>query len=88
MGPERLQRKFLTSWVRHPRPHGRPQFTFGHSLNKTLKKCFVSSILDKDDFAMLNRNEPLKKGLNIINGDIVYKAVADAFNLNYTELNI
>jgi hypothetical protein len=31
-------------------------------LNKTLKKCFVSSILDKDDFAMLNRNEPLKKG--------------------------
>ena len=33
-------------------------------------------------------NEPLKKGLNIINGDIVYKAVADAFNLNYTELNL
>ena len=35
-----------------------------------------------------NENEPLKKGLNIINGDIVYKAVADAFDLNYTELNI
>ena len=35
-----------------------------------------------------NKNEPLKKGLNIINGDIVYKAVADAFDLNYTELNI
>ena len=33
-------------------------------------------------------NEPLKKGLNIINGDIVYKAVADAFDLNYTELNL
>lgn len=32
-------------------------------------------------------NEPLKKGLNIINGDIVYKAVADAFNLSYTKLN-
>ena len=33
-------------------------------------------------------NEPLKKGLNIINGDVVYKAVADAFDLNYTELNL
>ena len=33
-------------------------------------------------------NEPLKKGLNIINGEIVYKAVADAFDLNYTELNL
>ena len=35
-----------------------------------------------------NENKPLKKGLNIINGDIVYKSVADAFDLNYTELNI
>ena len=35
-----------------------------------------------------NENEPLKKGLNIIKGDIVYKAVAEAFDLNYTELNI
>ena len=35
-----------------------------------------------------NENKPLKKGLNIINGDIVYKAVAEAFDLNYTELNI
>ena len=33
-------------------------------------------------------NEPLRKGLNIINGDIVYKAVADAFDLNYSELNL
>ncbi len=35
-----------------------------------------------------NENKPLKKGLNIINGDIVYKSVADAFDLNHTELNI
>ena len=35
-----------------------------------------------------NENEPLKNGLNIIYGDIVYKAVADAFDLHYTELNI
>ena len=33
-------------------------------------------------------NKPLKKGLNIINGNIVHKAVADAFGLNYTELNL
>ena len=39
MGHERLPRKFLTSWVRHPRPHGRPQFTYGHSLNKTLARA-------------------------------------------------
>ncbi|NLR94842.1 MULTISPECIES: alanine dehydrogenase [Flammeovirga] len=31
-------------------------------------------------------NEELKKGLNIINGDVVYKAVADAFGLEYTKL--
>ena len=35
-----------------------------------------------------NDNVPLKKGLNIVNGEIVYKAVANAFNLNYSELNI
>ena len=39
MGHERFPRKFLTSWVRHPRPHGRPQFTYGHSLNKTLSRA-------------------------------------------------
>ena len=33
MGHERLPRRFLTSWIRNPRPHGRPQFTYGHSLN-------------------------------------------------------
>jgi alanine dehydrogenase len=32
-------------------------------------------------------NEELKKGLNIINGDVVYKAVADAFNLPYTDIS-
>ena len=31
-------------------------------------------------------NEDLKKGLNIIKGDVVYKAVADAFGLPYTEV--
>jgi alanine dehydrogenase len=31
-------------------------------------------------------NHDLKKGLNIINGDIVYKGVADAFNLKYVDV--
>ena len=37
MSMERLPRKLLTGWVEHPRPHGRPEQTFGHALNKALK---------------------------------------------------
>lgn len=33
-----------------------------------------------------NDNEDLKKGLNVVNGKIVYKAVADAWGLDYTPL--
>ena len=44
MGHERLPRKFLTSWVRNPRPHGRPQLTFGHSLNKTLEQAGITTV--------------------------------------------
>jgi alanine dehydrogenase len=29
----------------------------------------------------------LKNGLNVINGEVVYKGVADAFNLHYTDVN-
>ena len=47
MNMERLPRKFLTSWVRQARPHGRPQFTYGQSLNKTLKHAGIST-----DFAV------------------------------------
>ena len=43
MGPELIPRKFLTAWVRHPRPHGRPQYTFGHSLNKTLERAGITT---------------------------------------------
>ena len=32
-------------------------------------------------------NNPLKKGLNIVRGDVVYQAVAKAFNMKYTKLN-
>ena len=40
----RLPRKFLTSWVRHPRPVGRPQHAFGHSLNKTLERAGIPTV--------------------------------------------
>ena len=33
-----------------------------------------------------SENDDLKKGLNVINGKVVYKAVADAFNLPYTDV--
>lgn len=33
-----------------------------------------------------NENEELKLGLNIINGEIVYQAVSEAFNLPFTEV--
>ena len=44
---ERFPRKFLTSWVHHARPHGRPQYTFGHSLNKTLKRAGIAADFKK-----------------------------------------
>ncbi|MEZ4985173.1 MAG: hypothetical protein R2795_09090 [Saprospiraceae bacterium] len=31
-------------------------------------------------------NKPLSLGLNVVNGKVVYKAVADAFDLAYTPL--
>ena len=40
----RLPRQFLTSWVNHPRPHGRPQYTYGHSLTKSLKHAGIASV--------------------------------------------
>ena len=50
--------------------------------------AYAIEIANKGWKKACNENEPLKKGLNIINGNIVYKAVAEAFDLNYTELNI
>ena len=41
MGPERLPRKMLTSWVCEKRPRGCPQFTYGRGLQKALKKVDI-----------------------------------------------
>ncbi|SVA08721.1 uncharacterized protein METZ01_LOCUS61575 [marine metagenome] len=45
------------------------------------------SIANKGWKNACNDDKSLRLGLNIINGKIVYKAVADAFNLDYTDLN-
>ena len=35
-----------------------------------------------------NDDLSLKLGLNIVNGKIVYRAVADAFKLDYTDIDL
>jgi len=45
------------------------------------------SIANKGWKNACNDDDSLRLGLNIINGKIVYKAVADAFDLDYTDLN-
>eukprot|EP00622_Pseudochattonella_farcimen_P006287 FR742073.1.p1 GENE.FR742073.1~~FR742073.1.p1 ORF type:complete len:131 (-),score=0.13 FR742073.1:118-510(-) len=47
MAQDRAPRKFLTSWVRRPRPHRRPQFTFWHSLHKTLTRAGIPTDFKK-----------------------------------------
>jgi alanine dehydrogenase len=45
------------------------------------------SIANKGWKKACNEDNSLKLGLNIINGKIVYKAVADAFDLEFTDIN-
>ncbi|HOK63494.1 MAG TPA: alanine dehydrogenase, partial [Soehngenia sp.] len=42
---------------------------------KNCKKGWKESLIDE---------EPFEKGSNVIGGKIVYKSVADAFNMSYT----
>ena len=34
----RIPRQLLTAWVHNPRPIGRPAMTFGHTLQKALRR--------------------------------------------------
>ena len=45
---------------------------------------YAIQLADKGWKKAANENAELVPGLNVINGDIVYKAVADAFNMPYT----
>ncbi len=49
--------------------------------NATLS--YAIQLADKGWKKACQENEALKKGLNVINGKVVYKGVADAFNLKY-----
>jgi len=42
MDNSRLPKKFLSSWVQHPRPVGAPRMTFGRTLEKALKMAGIS----------------------------------------------
>jgi len=53
--------------------------------NATLQ--YAIQLADKGWKQACKDNVALAKGLNIVNGDIVYKGVADAFNLKYKEVN-
>ncbi|MEE9373497.1 MAG: alanine dehydrogenase [Saprospiraceae bacterium] len=50
--------------------------------NATLQ--YAVQLADKGWKKACNENEPLKKGLNVVSGKVVYKGVADAFDLDYT----
>jgi alanine dehydrogenase len=49
---------------------------------------YVLALADKGWQQACQDDAALAKGLNIVNGKVVYKAVADVFNLPYEELNI
>ena len=52
--------------------------------NSTLP--YALQLADKGWEKACRENEELKKGLNIIKGDVVYKAVADTFNLPFIDV--
>ena len=48
---------------------------------------YILQLANKGWKTACQENEELKRGLNIINGEIVYKAVADAFGLSSVEVD-
>ena len=46
----------------------------------------VGTGINRQSRNLAQENEALRKGLNIINGKIVYKGVSDAFGLKYTSV--
>jgi alanine dehydrogenase len=54
--------------------------------NSTLP--YALQLADKGWRKACIENEELKKGLNVVNGEVVYKGVSDAFELDYTDVEI
>lgn len=48
---------------------------------------YAIQLADKGWQKACNENEELKLGLNVINGEVVYQGVADAFNMPYTSVD-
>ncbi|WP_138429381.1 alanine dehydrogenase [Fodinibius saliphilus] len=48
---------------------------------------YAVDIANKGWKKALDNDEELKKGLNIVNGDVVYKDVADAFDMDFTSID-
>ena len=48
---------------------------------------YAIQLADKGWKKACEDNEPLKKGLNIVHGKVVYKGVADAFGMKYQEVD-
>ncbi len=47
---------------------------------------YALQLANKDWKKACAENEPLKKGLNVIKGEVVYQSVAEAFDLPYTDV--
>ena len=47
---------------------------------------YALQLANKGWKAACKENEGLKKGLNVINGDVVYQAISEAFDLSYTSV--
>jgi alanine dehydrogenase len=48
---------------------------------------YAIQLADKGWKKACNENIPLRKGLNVVGGKVVYKGVADAFGLPYQEVD-
>ena len=49
MSEARLPKLFLSAWVYNARPNGRPQYTFGHALNRHVVRAFDAYLEHTDD---------------------------------------
>lgn len=49
---------------------------------------YIKQLADKGWKQALNENESLRKGLNIVDGNIVFKGVAEAFGLPFTSFEV
>ena len=64
---------------------GAVPYTSTIALTNATLPCTIK-LADKGWKKACQEDETLKKGLNVINGDVVYKGVADAFDLELKDV--